>query len=60
MIKDVTEGDILVADGITGRILQNGGLCAGNMSFLHFPSLAPGANTIQCIEDLIVEYYPTY
>ena len=60
VITDVTEGDILVADGITGRILQNGGLCAGNMSFLHFPSLAPGANEIQCIEDLIVEYYPTY
>lgn len=59
-ITEVSEGDVLVADGITGRILQNGGLCAGNMSFMHLPSLVPGENTITCPEDLTVEYYPTY
>lgn len=59
-IKNVTAGDILVVDGITGRILQNGGLCAGNMSFIHFPSLVPGENILNCPEDLTVEYYPTY
>lgn len=59
-ITDVAAEDELVVDGITGRILQNGALCAGNMSFLHFPSLVPGENTITCPEDLTVEYYPTY
>lgn len=59
-ITNVTAGDILVVDGITGRILQNGGLCAGNMSFIHFPSLVPDENTLTCPEDLTVEYYPTY
>lgn len=59
-ITDVHEGDVLVADGITGRILQNGALCAGNMSFIHLPYLVPGENDLQCVEDLTVEYYPTY
>lgn len=60
VISGVREGDVLVADGILGRITQNGGLCAGNMSFIHFPSLVPGENRILCPEDLTVEYYPTY
>ena len=59
-ITNVHEGDVLVADGITGRILQNGALCAGNMSFIHFPSLVPDENILTCPEDLTVEYYPTY
>ena len=59
-ITDVAQGDVLVVDGINGRILQNGALCAGNMSFIHFPYLVPGANTINCVETCTVEYYPTY
>ena len=59
-ITNVHQGDVLVVDGITGRILQNGALCAGNMSFIHFPSLVPGQNELNCVEDLTVEYYPTY
>lgn len=59
-ITNVAQGDVLVVDGITGRILQNGGLCAGNMSFLHFPYLVPDENNLTCPEDLTVEYYPTY
>ena len=59
-ITDVAQGDVLVVDGITGRILQNGALCAGNMSFIHFPYLTPEENTLTCPEDLTVEYYPTY
>ena len=59
-ITGVTAGDVLVVDGILGRILQNGAPCAGNMSFVHFPSLSPEANTLTCPEDLTVEYYPTY
>lgn len=59
-ITNVHSGDVLIVDGITGRILQNGGLCAGNMSFIHFPSLVPDKNILTCPEDLTVEYYPTY
>lgn len=59
-ITNVAKDDVLVVDGITGRILQNGGLCAGNMSFLHFPYLVPEENNLTCPEDLTVEYYPTY
>lgn len=59
-ITGVTNGDVLEVDGINGRILQNGGLCAGNMSFIHFPFLVPGENTIDCVEDVTVQYYPTY
>ena len=60
VITDVQADDVLVVDGILGRILQIGALCAGNMSFLHFPSLVPGANQVTCPEDLTVGYYPTY
>lgn len=59
-ITDVAKDDVLVVDGITGRILQNGALCAGNMSFIHFPYLVPEENNLTCPEDLTVEYYPTY
>ena len=59
-VTDVAQGDVIVADGINGRILQNGAPCAGNMSFIHFPTLVPGSNTITCPETLTVEYYPTY
>lgn len=60
IITNVHQGDVLTVDGILGRILQNGALCAGNMSFIHFPSLSPGENELTCAEDLTVEYYPTY
>jgi hypothetical protein len=30
------------------------------MSFVHFPQLVPGDNSITCVETLTVEYYPTY
>ena len=60
IITDVAEGDEIVVDGILGRILQNGAPCAGNMSFIHLPSLVPGENYFQCPEDLTVEYYPTF
>ena len=59
-ITNVHANDILVVDGINKRILQNGAPCAGNMSFVNFPKLVPGNNTITCVETLTVEYYPTY
>lgn len=59
-ITSVSQDDVIVVDGINGRILQNGAPCAGNMSFIHFPSLTPDENALDCPEDLTVEYYPTY
>lgn len=59
-IRNVAQGDVLVVDGLNGRILQNGGPCSGNMSFLRFPSLTPGENNLTCPLTLTVEYYPTY
>lgn len=59
-ITGVSANDVLTVDGIRKRILQNGAPCAGNMSFIKFPKLVPGDNTISCPETLTVEYYPTY
>lgn len=59
-VTSVTQGDVITVDGINKRILQNGAPCAGNMSFINFPQLVPGENTISCPETLTVEYYPTY
>ena len=59
-ITNVSKDDVLVVDGITGSILQNGTPCAGNMTFQNFPYLEPGLNIIDCVEDLTIEYYPTY
>lgn len=59
-ITGVNSGDTLAVDGILGRILQNDAPCAGNMSFIKFPQLTPGLNTLDCPETLTVEYYPTY
>lgn len=59
-ITNVKAGDVLVVDGIEGRILQNGAPCAGNMNFMHLPALTPGENVLTCPEILTVEYYPTY
>jgi len=67
-ITGVASGDVLTIDGINKRILQNGAPCAGNMSFVSFPKLVPGDNSITCKigtttaigKLLTVEYYPTY
>ena len=59
-ITTVHVNDIITVDGINKRILQNGAPCAGNMSFIKFPKLVPGMNTISCPDTMTVEYYPTY
>ena len=59
-VTSVAKNDVITVDGINKRILQNGAPCAGNMSFIKFPQLVPGENTITCPETLTVEYYPTY
>lgn len=56
----VKTGQVLTADGIEGRILIDGAPAPGNMTFLHFPYLTAGKNTITCSEPVTVSYYPTY
>jgi hypothetical protein len=56
----VSAGDVLVADGINGRLLQNGTPTTGNAAFTHLPYLVPGEQTIICPETLTVQYYPSY
>lgn len=66
-VTGVALNDVITIDGINKRILQNGAPCAGNMSFVRFPQLAPGENIItisrngsQATRPITVEYYPTY
>lgn len=56
----VTAGNVLVFDGIDGKITKNGVNYAANVTWLDFPSLVPGPNTISCIDNVTVEYAPTY
>jgi len=61
-ITNVAYNDTVVVDGIEKRILQNGAPCAGNMSFVKFPKLTPGTNTLarSGYNTYVVEYYPIY
>lgn len=56
----VSSGDVLTADGINGRLLQNGVPTAGTASFTHLPFVVPGEQTITCPETLTIQYYPSY
>lgn len=58
--KNVPRNTTLTADGINGRLLQNGTPTTGNASFTHLPYLVPGKQTITCPETLTVQYYPSY
>ena len=60
IFSNVTSGDVLVFDGIDGKITKNGINCAASVSWFHFPQLTPGENTITCPDAVTVEYYPTY
>ena len=57
---NVTAGDVLVFDGIDGKITRNGSNYAQNVAWLDFPRLSPGWNTIQCPDAVTVEYEPSY
>lgn len=57
---NVTAGDVLVFDGIDGKITRNGSNYAQNVAWLDFPRLSPGWNTIQCPDAVTVEYEPAY
>lgn len=60
VFSNVTAGDVLVFDGIDCKVTKDDSNYAANVIWLDFPSLAPGANTIQCADAVTVQYEPTY
>lgn len=60
VFPSVSNGDVLVFDGIDGKITKNGANAAASVNWTEFPQLFPGENTIPCPDDVTVEYYPTY
>lgn len=57
---NVHQGDQIVIDGITKRILITGGPAAQRCDIIDFLYLVPGDNTISCIDPVTVQYYPSY
>lgn len=57
---NVEAGDVLVFDGINCKITKNASNCAASVTWLDFPRLVPGANTVPCVDNVTVEYEPTY
>ena len=58
--SNVSAGDVLVFDGIGGKITKNGANAAASVNWTDFPALTPGNNTIAAADPVTVEYYPTY
>lgn len=56
----VASNDVLVFDGINGKITKNGSNAAASTNWLDFPRLVPGKNTLTALDAITVEYYPTY
>ena len=56
----VTAGDVLIVDGINGRILVDGSPAAERAEWTEFPKLVPGENELTCEDTLMVEFYPVY
>jgi len=56
----VSAGDVLVFDGIDGKVTKNGANAANSTSWVNFPSLTPGLNSITAADAVKVEYYPTF
>lgn len=61
-VLDVKKGETIKIDGFNKRILINGSPAAQRAEWIHFPTLEPGENNIDCTEpdQLIAEYYPAY
>lgn len=57
---DVSAGDVITFDGYNKRILINGAPGAQNATWTEFPYLTRGENTIQCVDTVTIQYYPTY
>lgn len=60
VFDSVSAGDVLVVDGIDGRILINNVPAAEHATFTKFPTLVPQWNTIQCVDTVSVSFYPGY
>jgi phage-related protein len=60
VFSTVSAGDVLVFDGIDGKITKNGSNYAASVSWVDFPQLVPGENLITCADTITVQYYPTY
>lgn len=59
--SDCAAGDVLVIDGMTGKVTKNGSaMDISKTDFLKFPVLSPGKNTVTCTVSASVEYYPIY
>ena len=59
--SDCAVGDVLVIDGIAGKVTKNGNaMDISKTDFLKFPFLAPGKNTVTCTGAAAVEYYPIF
>ena len=57
---NVTAGDVLVFDGILGKITKNGSNYAASTWWTEFPQLTPGSNYLDALDAITVEYYPTF
>ena len=56
-----TVGDVLVIDGMAGRITKNGNaMDISKTDFMKFPTMLPGKNTVSCTVAAAVEYYPIF
>ena len=61
VFSNVQANDVLVFDGINKTVTVNGLNHALNTSFIHFPSLVPGENTILATGGTVtVEYEPCF
>ena len=60
VFSNVSAGDVLIFDGIDGKITKNGNNYAASVSWVNFPQLTPGANEVTCADTVTVEYYPTF
>ena len=58
--SSVTAGDVLVFDGINGKITKNGNNYAASVAWTDFPRLTPGKNTLTALDAITVEYFPAY
>ena len=59
--SDCAAGDVLVIDGIEGKVTKNGNaMDISKTDFLKFPFLDPGKNTVTSTGAAAVEYYPIF
>lgn len=56
----IRAGDVIVFDGINKIITINGNHAAAQCTFLNFPQVVPGENTIECPDVPTVEYFPVW